>query len=332
MPEYQVSPEAAALHRDALVWDMTLPIITPGKTEPREQVLARVAASGIDYVSITMAVDGFDFKTAARMIARYRAHVASQPETMVLADSADAIESARESGKLAVGLHFQGTAPFEDDLAFVDIFYELGIRQALMAYNHHNAVGSGCHVDEDEGLTAFGRELIAEMNRVGMLVDCAHTGYRTMMETVEASESPVIISHTNAHALKAHDRCVRDDQIEACARSGGVMGMTGLSPFLGEGDASVERFVDHVDHIANLVGPQHVGLGLDYVYDMASFEAFVAQSDSYSATGGYSQMTQLALEDAPRITQELMNRGYKEPEIRGILGDNWLRVCGAVWK
>jgi len=332
MGDWNVSKEAEELHRDAIVWDMTLPIITPGDPEKRARLFPRAAAAGFDYLSITLAVDGFDFRAAGRQIAGYRALVAEQTDGAVLAASTDAIREARKAGKLAVGLHFQGTAPFEQELGFVDVFYQLGIRHALMAYNQHNLVGSGCHVDEDRGLTAFGRELVAQMNRVGMLVDCAHTGYRTMMETVEASHSPVIISHTNVRALRDHDRCIRDDQIEACARSGGVMGITGLSSFLGEGEASVERLVDHVDHVARLVGPEHVGLALDYVFDMAAFEAFVAGSDAYSATGGYSGMSQLEIEDAPRITQELLRRGYGEQEIRGILGENWLRVCEAVWK
>ena len=282
MDQWNVSNEAAELHRDALFWDMTLPIITPGAPERRSSLFSRAAAAGFDYLSITLAVDGFDFRAAGRQVANYRALLAESADAAVLASSMSAIREARAAGKVAVGFHFQGTAPFEEELGFVDVFYQLGIRHALMAYNQHNAVGSGCHVEQDRGLTSFGRALIAEMNRVGMLVDCAHTGYRTMMETVEASNSPTIISHTNVRALREHDRCIRDDQIVACARSGGVMGITGLSPFLGEGEATVERLVDHVDHVAELVGPEHVGLGLDYVFDMAAFESLVAQSDAYA--------------------------------------------------
>ena len=332
MSEDRLSIDARDLHRDALVWDMTMPIITPGAAEKRSRVFARDVAAGIDFQSITLAIDGFDYTMAGKLIAAYRRVVAEQGDIATLAASVDEITAARRQGKLAVGFHFQGTAPFEQELGFVDVFYQLGIRHALMAYNQHNAVGSGCHVDEDRGLTAFGKELIAEMNRVGMLVDCAHTGYRTMMETVEASTSPVIISHTNVDALCSHDRCIRDDQIEACARSGGVMGMTGLSPFLGEGPATVSRFVDHIDYIAELVGPEHVGLGLDYVFDLPAFEEFVAGSDAYSESGNYSGMTQLELEDVPQITAELLNRGYSESAVRGVLGENWLRVCGDVWR
>jgi membrane dipeptidase len=333
MSQWGVSRDAADLHADALVWDMTLPIITPGTPGRKGKLFARSAAAGFDFQSITLAIDGMDFRAAAQQLALHRAFVTERSDTCLLVDSVQGVREARKAGVLAVGFHFQGTAPFEEEPGWVDLFYLLGVRHAVMAYNQKNLVGCGCHVADDTGLSDFGRELVAEMNRVGMLVDCAHTGYRTTMETIEASESPVIISHTNVRALYDHPRCVWDDQIEACAASGGVLGMTGLSAFLGEGGATPQRLVDHIDHVAALVGPRHVGLGLDYVYDLQTFERFVARMpDRYPPDAGYSDMAQLQLEDAPRITEELMRRGYAEQEIRGILGENWLRVCGEVWR
>lgn len=333
MTRWKIPAAAADLHADALVWDMTLPIITPGTPERKAELFPRAASAGVDVLSITLAIDGMDFRAAAQQLAIHRAFVAERRDACVLMDSTRGVLEARRAGKLAVGFHFQGTTPFEEELGWVDLFYRLGVRHALMAYNEKNRVGCGCHVGEDTGLTDFGRELIAEMNRVGMLVDCAHCGYRTTMEAIEASTLPVIISHTNVRALGDHARCVRDDQIQACAATGGVLGMTGLSAFLGEGGSTPERLVDHIDYVAQRVGPRHVGLGLDYVYDLATFEHFVSQMpDRYPPSEGYADMTQLELEDIPRITAELLRRGYAEKDIRGILGENWLRVCGEVWK
>jgi len=333
MSRWGIPAAAADLHADALVWDMTLPIITPGTAERKAEVFGRAAAAGVDFLSITLAIDGMDFRAAAQQLAIHRAFIAEQPDACALVDSTQGVLDARGADKLAVGFHFQGTAPFEEELGWVDLYYQLGIRHALMAYNEKNLVGCGCHVSEDTGLTDFGRQLIAEMNRVGMLVDCAHTGYRTTMEALEASISPAIISHTNVRALGDHPRCVRDEQIRACAAGGGVLGITGLSAFLGEGGATPQRLVDHIDYVAQLVGPQHVGLGLDYVYDLPTFELFVSRMpERYPPDAGYADMAQLELEDIPRITAELLRRGYAEKEVRGILGENWLRVCGEVWK
>jgi membrane dipeptidase len=333
MSEWGISGDALELHRDALVWDMTLPIITPGTPERKANIFARSAAAGIDVQSITLAIDGMDFRAAGQQVAIHRAFIAERSHACVLVDSTHAVLEARRAGKLAVGFHFQGTAPFEQELGFVDLFYQLGVRHALLAYNEKNQAGCGCHVAGDTGLSDLGRALITEMNRVGMIVDCAHTGYRTTMEAIEASRAPVIISHTNVRALCDHPRCVWDDQIEACAATGGVLGITGLSAFLGDGGATAERLVDHIDHVSALVGPQHVGLGLDYVYDLPTFEAFVARMpERYPPEAGYANLAQLELEDTPRITQELLRRRYSEKEIRGILGENWLRVCAEAWR
>ncbi len=333
MSRWGISAEAAELHADALVWDMTLPIIPPRLPARQAALFARFAGSGFDFATITLAIDGMDWRAAAQQIADHRRFVRERSETCVLVESAEEVLRAKQGGKLAVGFHFQGTAPFEDNLDWVDLAYKLGVRHALMAYNEKNRVGCGCHVSEDTGLTDFGRELIGEMNRVGMIVDCAHTGYRTTMETIEASQAPAIISHTNARVLCDHPRCVWDDQIQACAAKGGVLGMTGLSGFLGESGATPERLVDHIDHVANLVGPGHVGLGLDYVYDLDTFQTFVARMpDRYPPESGYRDMRQLELEEVPRLTEELLRRGYGEGEIRGILGENWLGVCRGIWK
>lgn len=143
--------DAAELHSDALVWGMTLPIITPGTPERKARVFSRAAAAGVDFVSVTLAIDGMDFRAVAQQLAIHRVFVAERTDTCGLVNSTDDVSEAREIGKLGVG--FQGTAPFEDDLGRVDLYYQLGVRHALMAYNEQNAVGCGCHVPQDTGLT-----------------------------------------------------------------------------------------------------------------------------------------------------------------------------------
>jgi membrane dipeptidase len=335
-----ISEQAARLHEEALVWDMTLPwrlaeSINITSLHLKYGCLDRYISSGANLISLTIAADESGTEASLNAIGAERTYFLKNSDKYVLVNTSDDILRAKKEGKLAICFHFQGTVPVGRNLGNIEVFHKLGIRHMLMAYNQKNFVGDGCHERTDSGLSVFGVNLVKEMNRVGMLVDCAHSGYITTMDVLEVSTAPVIFSHTNAKGVFDHPRCIRDDQIIACAKSGGVMGMTGLSIFLGKGDDPVEAIIRHIDYIANLVGPQHVGLGLDYVYDMKSLQ-YVAQlnADKWPKSGGYTNpdIKQVAPEDLPRITDSLLKKGFTDPEVKGILGENFLRVfkdvCG----
>jgi membrane dipeptidase len=185
------------------------------------------------------------------------------------------------------------------------------------------------------GLSRFGRKLITEMNRVGMFVDVAHTSYNASMEAIEFSGRPVIVSHGNIWKFHEHPRCYRDDQIKAIAQSGGVIGLTGLSIFTGDDDASIGKFVDQIDYVAELVGPEHVGFGFDYVPDLpALIASAAAEASKWPKEGGYSRpdVKQIEPERVPQITQMLLDRGYSEKHLRMILVENWARLMQQIWK
>ncbi|SLN70140.1 dipeptidase [Oceanibacterium hippocampi] len=335
MTRKDVSDAAAALHGDALFWDMTMPWRMPGDPALRAALPGQLVEGGYDAVSITVATDDDDSASALAGIAEARHAFGRDPERFRLIDGVDDILAAKAGGQIAVGLHFQGSRPVGRDLRLVEAFYKLGIRHMLMAYNQKNFVGDGCHELTDGGLSGFGRELIAEMNRVGMMVDIAHTGLASSLEAVERSTAPVIISHSNAWALRQHPRCVRDEQIRAVAATGGVVGITGLGIFLAENDASPTRFVDHVDHAVNLVGVEHVGIGFDYMYDLPYLTELVVNSGGkWPKEWGYTtpDIEQIRPWRAVEVTQALLDRGYAEADVRAILGGNWLRVAKAVWR
>ncbi len=191
-----------------------------------------------------------------------------------MVQTADDVLRAKREGRLGVVFTFQGTLAFERNAELVELFYRLGIRQALMAYNQRNHVGDGCHERTDAGLSRLGVEVVREMNRVGMLVDCTHTGYRTTMDVFEVAEGPVVFSHSNARALADHERNIADEQARACARTGGVVGVNGISLFLG-GPPDAAGMFRHVDHWVQLLGAAHVGLGLDFVSDPEPLLAIV---------------------------------------------------------
>jgi membrane dipeptidase len=328
----QASVSAEAVHRAALVCDLTLPWIDYGRADLREQTLPRMIASGVDFISLTLASDAESLNDVVRLLARERRVLLSQPERYRLVETADDIEAAKRDGKLAVSFNLQGTNALAGDLAMVEVFYKLGIRHMLMAYNKKNLVGDGCHERTDSGLSLFGIELVQEMDRVGMIVDCSHTGYRTSMEVMEVCENPVIFSHSNPRALWEHDRNIRDDQAKACAASGGLVGVVGVGIFMGEDDASTPTLLRQISYYADLIGTEHIGLGLDYVYDIEAERQYMANVKS-PAHGNYDKMNSFfEPEQLPELTEGLLAKGYSEDEVRGILGGNFLRVARQVWR
>ena len=328
-----VSERAAALHADALVCDMTVNWEVELAAHHRLGVLPRYVGAGFDLLSLTLADDWTWIEETVRHIAAQRNFFLSQPESYVLVERADDIEAARAAGKLAVCFNFQGTNGLGGDVHMVEAYHRLGIRQMILAYNVRNLAADGCHEPADGGLSGYGRDLVREMERVGMLLDLSHTGYRATMEAMEMATRPVVFSHSNPRRLREHGRNIADDQIEACAALGGVIGINGVGDFLGEDDASTETFLTHIDHVAGLVGPAHVGLGIDLVYDMEGFTRFFeANREKYWA--GYDRPLTAFFqpEQLPHVTEGLLARGYAENDVHGILGGNFLRVARAVWR
>jgi len=218
----------------------------------------------------------------------------------------------------------------------VHLLYDLGVRWMLMVYNHANPLGYGVHDADDKGLTAFGHEVIAEMDRVGMIKDCSHTGYRTARDVIAASKVPVTFSHSNALALRNHPRNIPDDLIKACAGTGGVVGLSGVGLFLNDAnDVGTEAFLRHVDYVSDLVGPEHVGIGTDYCdFDPDGLVRSLAANPTIWPAGyGYGPGIKfMTPEQFPEIAEGLLKRRYPENAVRGILGENFVRVAGAVWK
>ena len=330
----QISEKAGAIYRSSLVWDMTVPYgmqhATDGITLPRFR------KAGFGLVSLTLGGDKtFGPESALTNIGRVYAVCAQHPEWYRFVRGIEDVDLARKEGKLAITINFQGTNVLANDPNLVEVFYRLGVRHMLMAYNQKNLVGDGCAERTDAGLSRFGLTVIKEMNRVGMLVDGTHTGYRTSMEAMEASTSPCIFSHCNAHSVFAHYRNIKDDQIRKCAETGGVVGVNGLGEFLDDMEARSESMFRHLDHIVGLVGAQHAGIGLDYVKDAEAFWKYVDDSgDAWPLNNGKpNRHTKFVQPEQIEDLAELMLRkNYSESDIRGILGENFHRVCKQVWK
>ncbi len=329
---WSVSPEAARLHADALVWDNhgCLPLRLDDRFLPE---LARYRAAGVDMVSINVGFGDMSPERHIEMLAYFRAWLRAHDGDYVLAESVADIHGAKAAGRLAVSFDIEGAHAIGDQPSLIALYYDLGVRWMLLAYNRANAVGGGCQ-EPDPGLSDYGRTVIAEMGRVGMVVCCSHTGERTAMEAMEAARAPVILSHSNPRALRDHPRNASDDVLRACAATGGVVGINGIGIFLGENDAHTDTIVRHIDYAVALIGPRHVGLGLDYVFDRTELDDYVRnRPDQFPPAFGYSAGIRMAApEQLPEITEALLRRGYGETDIRAILGGNFLRVAEESWR
>ena len=328
-----IAAQARALYDDALVWDMTLPWL-PNYCD--EETLPRFHRAGIGVISLTVGGDKSIGPTVAmQQIAHVNRQVAAHPDELVVARSVAEIRAARKAGKTALLFHLQGTNPLAHDAGLVEVFYSMGVRHMLLAYNEKNFVGDGCAERTDAGLSRFGIEVIREMNRVGMLVDGTHTGYRTTMEAMEVCEGPFIFSHSNPLGVFDHYRNIRDDQIKACAKSGGVIGINGLGAFIGDVEALPQTMFRHIDYVAQLVGAQHVGIGLDFVRDHVAFWKYVFKAKSMwpENAGKPHEVTKFVQpEQLVDLADLMLKKGYAEADVRGVLGENFARVCEAVWR
>jgi membrane dipeptidase len=178
------------------------------------------------------------------------------------------IHKAKEMGKTGIILGFQNVSAFEDRLGYIQLFKELGVGIAQMAYNTYNLVGAGCYESKDGGLTDFGYEVVAEMNRVGIMCDLSHVGPQTSEDVIKFSKKPVCYSHCLPAGLKEHPRDKSDEQLKFIADHGGFIGVTMFSPFLEKGtDATDDDYVAAIDYVINIVGEDRVGIGTDFTQD-----------------------------------------------------------------
>ena len=324
---------AGALLSDSLVWDMTMP--WGPAYAGYDTILPSFHQGGVDVISLTVMGQEEGFAGTLRHLASVNRAIDQRGDRVLRCRTVDEIGKARAAGKLALIYNLQETLQFEHRIEHIALFYELGVRHALLAYNAKNFVGDGCAERTDEGLSRWGVAVVREMNRVGMLVDGTHSGHRTTMEAMEVSERPFIFSHCNAYGVVPHYRNIKDDQIKACAATGGVIGVNGLGEFLHDHEARSKSLFRHIDYMVELVGPEHVGLGLDYVADHEAFWDWVEANDFMWPLAPGIERTRSKFAQPGQVVElvALMQRaGYDEPTIRNILGLNWNRVAGAVWR
>jgi membrane dipeptidase len=322
--------DAGTLHRDSIVFDAHCDTVLALLCDDRKLAerssqghidLPRLLDGGVTAQVFALFIeDNYLPAGAARQTLRlldtfYRA-LDDHAVQLMLALQAKDIKQAKEEHKIAAVIGLEGAEALEGDLALLRVFHRLGLRLLTIAWSRRNQAADGvAEARTRGGLTNHGWQLVEECNRLGIIVDISHLAPAGVSDVLEATNAPVIASHSNAQALCPHARNLTDEQLDAVARNGGVVGVTFVPAFILEDEkqANLDRLLDHVDHIVGVAGVDHVGLGSDF--------------------DGFSAPPPQGLEDVtcmPGITAGLVERGYSADDVRKILGLNFLRVFQAV--
>lgn len=312
-------------------------------------------ASGT-YASLNPPDDAFHDSFTA--MTQARAMIDALDDEIRLVLTSKDIEKIYADSKRGVIFDFQNTTPFGSDLSKIELFHNLGLRVVQLTYNLRNLVGDGCTERYKTGLTYFGLEVVQRLNELNMIVDVSHCSEQVGWDAIEISNSPVIITHSTSNTICYHDRGKGDELAKAVADQGGYFGVAAIGGFLSETtEITLDHFVDHVEHLVNVMGIDHVGIGCDKCgpgpgtesnilfpddlgpYDMtymfkdnpdprsvpqgfnwSGFRPEHRLSDDHRIDG-FDQFT-----DWPNITLKLAERGFNEEELRKLLGLNYLRV------
>lgn len=328
----------------ALVIDMLAPLKIDFEPEAyagrlTEKLAAEYRGSRIDVMHHAAAFYGPRAREEVLgYLAGWQGYAARNSEVFCVIGVAQDLDRAKAQGKVGVIMgvqnadHFQGV---ED----VKYFHQLGQRCAQLTYNTQNFLGTGGTERVDSGLSDYGVAIVKAMNEAGMLVDVSHCGDRTTLDAIEASAKPIAITHSNCRALNNHPRLKTDEAIRKLAAKGGVMGITGVRNFIRDREpTTVEHMVDHIDHVANLVGIEHVGIGSDADlngYDDMPADQLKMLRGLYKSSYAFRDKLDTDGFDHPKkiydLTGALVRRGYSDSDIELVLGGNFRRLLGQVW-
>jgi membrane dipeptidase len=301
-----------------------------------------VRSCGIDVFGWGDMVPSYD--GMLRYMAAQNGIIASNPSYFERIDTKEKLASFDSSKKIGMLITCQDSKHFRT-VEDVDLFYGLGLRVSQLTYNGKNDLGYGAFEDEDKGITPYGKEIVARMNAVGMGVDVSHCGDKTTLGGIEASSKPVLITHGACRSIaKGVARAKTDEAIKAMAKTGGVIGMPILRFMIREKEpVSIDHFLGHIDHVAQLVGIEYVGIGSDqglYTEDASPLSYRKSRMDNAPAkyqvhTNEDYLLTIEKLNHPYRtydIVEGLLKKGYKDAHIKMVLGDNFKRVLLEIFK
>ncbi len=340
---------ALELHRRAIVVD------TLGALQPDEDYIASLEQGGVNAVGLTLVAENHAFRDAIDWIVWWNDAIRRWEDRLVVVTSADEIRQAKEDGRIAVIYLFQNGRPFEDQPGHVELFRQLRVTSSQLTYNDRNLLGDGFVEPGNAGLSVLGHHVVAEMNRVGMLVDLSHVGEHTAQDAIRASSRPVYFSHGGARSVFETLRFASDETLELLRANGGNLSATGLYQ---TNDAAVEpvlrSVVDHVMYCLEFLGDDHVSLSTDFLkapdwvyrnafldgegYLNLEYQGMLRQQrykwtgkDKYQSYPWFIYPRGIrTYADYPNFTRELVVRGLTDEQIVKVLGENYLRLYQSV--
>ncbi len=326
---------AKALHDDAIIVDGLQ------TCQWSRSIFEEMRAGGLTAVNVSSLL-WENFREGIGYVSEWKRFLRENDDILRPVRTVADIHAAKAENKTGIIIGWQNTSPLEDKLDYVEIFKDLGVGIMQLTYNTQNYSGAGYLEEVDSGLTGFGREILAEMNRVGVLCDLSHVGDKTSADVIARSKSPVCISHILPRALKDVKRNKPDELFVACAEKGGLIGVSLFAPGLAAGnDATVEDYLDAMTHIIDLVGEDHVGIGTDFSLDRPRPGPWLLWANKDKGTArtltefgsvkiskpkGIQRMTEM-----PHLTARMLARGWSEELVLKLLGRNWLRVLDRAW-
>lgn len=278
--------------------------------------IPRMKEGGVDVQFFAVFIEDIykpdrSLKRTLQLIDCFYKEIEKNQDDISLVTNYNQIGEVNSAGKIAAILSIEGGEALEGDLGVLRVLYKLGVRLLTLTWNQRNQIADGIGESRTgSGLTKFGLKVIDEMNRLGMLIDVSHLSETGFWDVIKRSKAPIVASHSNCYALCPHLRNLKDEQIKALADKGGVIGITFVPNFLTQEKrkTTVGDVVKHIDYLVEKVGVDYIGLGSDF-----------------DGTGGLPLGLE-GVDKVPNITGELLDRGYKEKDIKKILGENFLRV------
>jgi len=302
-----------------------------------EKIFRQMREGEMDAVHVTIAYHE-NFREMVHNIEQWNLWFERFPDLIFQGKTGDDVRRARETGRTAIFFGFQNPSPIEDDIGLVEICHQLGIRFMQLSYNNQSLLATGCYEDEDPGITRMGREVIREMNRVGLVVDMSHSADRSTLEAIDLSDRPIAITHANPKFWHPALRNKSDDVLKALGQSGGMLGFSMYPHHLKDkSTCTLESFCEMVARTAELMGPDHIGLGSDLCQDhpdsvvewmrVGRWTKKIDYGEGSQNDAGFPEMPSWFEDNRHfgNVETGLRATGLSESEVAGIMGENWLR-------